>query len=70
MRFRPYAIVGTIDLIRVVAVADPRHALPLHGTYAGLRSDYLGMDVEVEITVQAAAGAQPNTSLRVALPQH
>ena len=64
------AIVGNIDLIRVVAVADPRHALPLYGTYAGLRTDYLGMDVEVEITVQDAAGAQPNVPLRVALPQH
>jgi transglutaminase-like putative cysteine protease len=48
-------IIGNIDLIRVVAVADPRQALPLHGSWSGEADDYLGMDVEVEITVDTAS---------------
>ncbi len=59
-------IVGNQDLVRVAIARDPRQALPLHGTYAGLRSDYLGMDVEVDVSVEAEAGAQPAPLLRVA----
>jgi transglutaminase-like putative cysteine protease len=59
-------IVGNQDLVRVAIARDPRQALPLHGTYAGLRSDYLGMDVEVDVSVEAEAGAQPARLLRVA----
>ncbi|MDB5443121.1 MAG: Transglutaminase [Phenylobacterium sp.] len=59
-------LIGGRDLIRVAVVADPRHALPLHGSWAGLASDFLGMDVEVEIAVEAALVTQPNAELRVA----
>jgi transglutaminase-like putative cysteine protease len=52
-------IVGNRDLVRVAVVHDPRHALPLHGTWTGFPSDYLGMDVAVAVTSDAAsAGAE------------
>jgi transglutaminase-like putative cysteine protease len=40
---------GKIDLVTVAVVRDPRHALPLHGTFIGFPSDHLGMEVEVRI---------------------
>lgn len=58
------AIVGNHDLIRVAEVADPRSATPLHGSWSGLRSDFLGMDVEVDVSV--GSPTQPAAFLRVA----
>lgn len=46
-------IVGNRDLVRVAVVRDPRHAIPLHGTWTGFPSDYLGMNVEVAVTSDA-----------------
>lgn len=43
-------IVGNTDLIRVAVARDPRQALPLSGTWYGEQADYLGMDVEVDVT--------------------
>jgi transglutaminase-like putative cysteine protease len=43
-------IVGNRDLVRVAVVRDPRQAIPLHGTFMGSASDYLGMQVEVVVT--------------------
>jgi transglutaminase-like putative cysteine protease len=43
-------IVGNRDLVRVAVVRDPRQAIPLHGTYMGSASDYIGMNVEVAVT--------------------
>jgi transglutaminase-like putative cysteine protease len=43
-------IVGNTDLIRVAVVRDARLAPPVHGTWAGFPTDYLGMDVEVDVT--------------------
>lgn len=43
-------IVGNSDLIRVAVARDPRQALPLSGTWYGDAADYLGMDVEVDVT--------------------
>ncbi|WP_425999413.1 transglutaminase family protein [Caulobacter sp. DWR1-3-2b1] len=43
-------IVGNTDLIRVAVVRDPRQAPPIHGTWAGFPTDYLSMDVEVDVT--------------------
>jgi transglutaminase-like putative cysteine protease len=43
-------IVGNTDLVRVAIARDPRQALPLSGSWDGEASDYLGMDVEVEVT--------------------
>ncbi len=57
-------IVGAEGLIRVACVADPRHAIPLYGTWAGLPADYLGMDVEVDIDVERVA--EPAAPMRIA----
>jgi transglutaminase-like putative cysteine protease len=58
-------IVGNRDLVRVAVVRDPRHAIPLHGTWTGCPSDYLGMHVEVAVTSDAAgSGRQTGTSRR------
>jgi transglutaminase-like putative cysteine protease len=59
-------IVGNADLVRVAIARDPRQAVPLHGTWAGLPADYLGMDVEVEVSVEACADVQPAPPRRVA----
>jgi transglutaminase-like putative cysteine protease len=42
-------IVGAGHLVRVAIARDPRQAVPLHGTWEGFASDFLGMDVEVEV---------------------
>jgi transglutaminase-like putative cysteine protease len=51
-------IVGHRDLVRVAVVRDPRQAIPLHGTWTGFPSDYLGMHVEVAVTSAAAESAK------------
>ena len=43
-------IVGNTDLVRVAIARDPRQALPLYGSWDGEAGDYLGMDVEVDVT--------------------
>ncbi|MDB5366877.1 MAG: transglutaminase [Rhodospirillales bacterium] len=42
-------IVGNRDLIRVAVTRDPHQALPLSGTWNGLPSSFLDMDVEVDV---------------------
>ena len=59
-------IVGNAGLIRVATATDARMASPLHGAWRGMRSDFLGMDVEIEISTDAARATQPATRLRVA----
>jgi transglutaminase-like putative cysteine protease len=59
-------IVGGAGLIRVAVAVDPRTALPLHGSWRGLASDFLGMDVLVDISAAEAATGQPPSRLRVA----
>ena len=44
------AIVGARDLVRVVSTRDAAEAIPLGGTYFGLASDCVGMDVSVDTT--------------------
>ena len=56
-------IVGNRDLVRVAVVRDPRQAIPLHGTWTGFPSDYLGMNVEVAVTSGAAKSGKANTNL-------
>ena len=51
-------IVGNTDLIRVAVARDPSQALPLYGTYAGAASDYIGMDVEVDVRTESEDMAQ------------
>jgi transglutaminase-like putative cysteine protease len=57
-------IVGGAGLVRVAAAPDPKLTLPLYGAWRGLRADFLGMDVEVDIEVRQAE--QPDARLRVA----
>ncbi len=50
-------IVGNRDLIRVAVARDPAQAVPLSGTFYGLRADELGMSVEVQVTSAQASAA-------------
>jgi transglutaminase-like putative cysteine protease len=59
-------VVGSAGLIRVASAVDPRLAVPLHGAWRGMRSDFLGMEVEVEIDTAAPAAEQPASASRVA----
>jgi transglutaminase-like putative cysteine protease len=43
-------LVGGASLIRVAVARNPDQALPLKGTFYGAPEDYLGMDVEVEVS--------------------
>jgi transglutaminase-like putative cysteine protease len=56
--------VGKIGLVTVAVVRDPRHALPLHGTFFGFPSDHLGMEVQVSVTsgMPEAISATPQRS--------
>jgi transglutaminase-like putative cysteine protease len=56
--------VGKIGLVTVAVVRDPRHALPLHGTFFGFSSDHLGMEVQVSVTSDTpeAISAMPQRS--------
>ncbi len=56
-------IVGNRDLVRVAVVRDPRQAIPLHGTWTGSPSDYLGMNVEVAVTSGAAKSEKANANV-------
>ena len=48
--------VGNVDLVTVAVVPDPRHAIPLHGTYVGFASDHLGMEVQVSVMFNSSKG--------------
>jgi Transglutaminase-like superfamily len=58
--------VGKIGLVAVAVVRDPRHAIPLHGTFVGFPSDHLGMEVQVSVTsgTPEAVRATPPRSTR------
>jgi transglutaminase-like putative cysteine protease len=60
-------IVGNADLVRVAIAGDPRQALPLHGAWSGLASDYLGMDVEVDVVAENDGLEQPLAARAVGL---
>ena len=50
-------IVGGRNLIRVGVARDPKQAIPLAGTFIGAPDDYLGLEVEVQVTrIDPAAG--------------
>jgi transglutaminase-like putative cysteine protease len=46
-------LIGNQDLVRVAVVRDPKQATPLWGSWSGGKDDYLGMEVEVELTLQS-----------------
>lgn len=60
-------IVGNTDLVRVAIARDPRQAVPLHGTWTGDRSDYLGMEVSVEVTTEPGLAGFERPMANVAL---
>ncbi len=41
--------VGNTGLVTIAVVPDPRHAIPLHGTFFGFPSDHLGLEVQVSV---------------------
>ncbi|RYD95545.1 MAG: transglutaminase family protein [Sphingomonadales bacterium] len=49
-------IVGNRGLIRVAIARDPYQAVPLSGTWSGFPNSAIGMDVEVNVRVENAAG--------------
>ncbi len=51
-------LVGNTDLVRVAITRDPRQATPLHGTWSGLSTDYLGMDVDVDVRTDNETSVQ------------
>jgi transglutaminase-like putative cysteine protease len=55
---------GKGELITVAIVRDPRHAIPLHGTYIGAPSDPIGMEVEVDVRRGARLAALRPTPRR------
>jgi transglutaminase-like putative cysteine protease len=59
-------IVGNTDLIRVGVSVDPRQATPLYGSWSGFPDDYLGMDVEVDVTCREGCERQPLSKLSIA----
>jgi transglutaminase-like putative cysteine protease len=63
--------VGKIGLVTVAVVRDPYHAIPLHGTFIGLPSDHLGMEVQVRITsgTPEAIWSTPQRSTRTQFGQ-
>ena len=63
-------ILGNRDLVRVAVVPDPRHAIPLHGTWLGNLTDYLGMDVEVAVIAGPAESVKPITNLAPHMKAH
>ena len=60
-------IVGNADLVRVAITRDPHQATPLHGTWAGMASDYIGMEVEVDVRAETDTLGQPPAQRAVAL---
>ncbi len=60
------AIIGGRDLIRVAVARDPSQAIPLSGTFQGAGTDYLGMEISVDVHAigafeqQSAAAPEPS----------
>ncbi len=47
-------LVGGRNLIRVAVTRDPTQAAPVSGSFRGRRDDFLGLDVAVAVTAEAA----------------
>jgi transglutaminase-like putative cysteine protease len=58
--------VGKVGLVTVAVARDPYHAIPLHGTFTGLPSDHIAMEVQVIVTpgTPEAIWATPQRSTR------
>jgi transglutaminase-like putative cysteine protease len=51
-------IVGNRNLIRVAVAWDPEDVLPLWGTFFGIPSSFIGMEVTVSVVEESRAGAE------------
>ncbi len=51
------AIIGGRNLIRVATARDPAQAAPLTGSYIGPAEAYLGIDIDVQVSVAGGAAA-------------
>lgn len=58
------AILGNEGLIRVAIAREPSEALPLSGSYSGLPSDDLGMEVTVKVVREDSDETELRTTLR------
>ncbi|MEX8520254.1 MAG: transglutaminase N-terminal domain-containing protein [Leptothrix sp. (in: b-proteobacteria)] len=54
------AIIGSRHLIRVATARDPSQAAPLTGSYAGPAEAYLGISVEVKVSVEEVPDELPD----------
>lgn len=52
-------IVGNTDLVRVAVARDPVQATPLYGSWIGEAGSYLGMDVDVDVSVEDERSLSP-----------
>jgi len=48
-------LVGNRDLIRVAVVRDPNQAVPVSGKWTGAPADFIGMEVDVNVTLRDRA---------------
>jgi transglutaminase-like putative cysteine protease len=62
------AIVGGKNLIRVAVARDPSQASPLAGEWTGTPADYLGMEISVVVTANAAAPLSGSVPASVPAP--
>jgi transglutaminase-like putative cysteine protease len=53
-------IVGNRGLIRIAVAREPRQAVPISGTYDGLRQDATSLEVEVLVTRDSELGTSPD----------
>jgi transglutaminase-like putative cysteine protease len=51
------AIIGNRGLVRVAVARDPHHVVPLSGTWTGFPGSFEGMDVSVDIAMDAQTPA-------------
>jgi transglutaminase-like putative cysteine protease len=56
-------ILGNDGLIRVAIARDPSEALPLFGSYSGLPSDELGMEVTVKVVREDMIETEPTAGV-------
>ena len=56
-------IVGNTDLVRVAVARDPKQAVPLYGSWSGEASDFIDMQVEVDVR------AEPETVVQLTQPR-
>jgi transglutaminase-like putative cysteine protease len=65
MEFDPTnGLVGNRDLIRVAVARDPGQAIPISGKWTGAPADFIGMEVDVQVTAHDNSSSQPQPTAR------